>query len=651
MPWAAVIVFVVAGLLAASLWRRADRELLFGCLTICVVLTTAAVFASLFVRRHVENDSAATFLGVAALSVASLILIAHDWARRQLVIAAVVAAAALSVFIVRVGFESLNVPPQWEQAQVAARAQVDENALKAQHARALPGLMGAAQDDRAALSMILARAPAPNVDPKLLAQANLILSKANKSLTTIDQAAFHAFDVLAANEPVTFPPAATTELADAVHMLETSAAAAAAQIDHSALDQAICAVTGHEISQKTTACDITGRDQITSNRAWVVAKHELDVELAANRAAITGTDADKAALKSLLAQQPDVDEDISILAAIEKGPETMWRSAFHSTGSALVPGLLGWVVLGALLLGLLGWLLKVNARQLPGPVDVLPGEAKNDNDKRLVKVLRVAVLQNVPEPGAAPGADSANPVTDLLAIASGPLAAVNKLVQSVLRVAGKRYGYQVSMDVTTDAPPASSAGTAMGSVGPSFATTRAGGTTVLIRVMSISGEVTLASRIFPGPTAESAVRCAGLWAAGYILDRSSRIPSWAAWDAETAHAVTVAANSSDLTTSSLKSALKEAPNSGILLCLLGHRFELAGRRIDAINCYARAVTAHPRYLVARYRLGIALASMRHDRDWGAKEEAARRDDLRAVETAIAALKVNDDNRLRGRADR
>jgi hypothetical protein len=651
--WAAVVVLVVAALLAASFrwlwadheWLWADHELLFGCLTICAVLTTVAVFASVFVRRHVENNSAAIFLGVAALSVAALILIAHDWARRQLVIAAVVAAAALSVFIVRVGFESLDVPPKWERAQIAARAQADENALEAQHTRALPGLMGAARDDRAALSVILARTPAPYVDPKLLAQANVILSKANKSLATIDQAAFRAFDVLAANEPVTFPPAATTELADAVHKLKTSAAGAATQIDHSALDQAICAVTGHEISQKTKTCDITGRDQITSNRAWVVAKHELDVELAAYRAAITGTDPDKAGLKAVLAQQPDVNEDISILAAVEKGPETLWRSAFQSTGSALVPGPLGWVVLGALLLGLLGWLLKVNARQLPGPVDVLPGDTKSDNDNRLVKVLRVAVLQNVPEPGAAPGADSANPVTDLLDIASGPLAAVSKLVQSVLRIVGRRYGYQISMDVTTDAPAASGAGTATGSGGTSAATTRVGDATVLIRVMSISGEVTLASRIFPSPADKVAVRCAGLWAAGYILNRSSRIPSWAAWDAETAHAVTMATSNSDLTIPALESAVKEAPNSGILLCLLGHHYELAGRRIEAINSYARAVTAHPRYSVARYRLGTTLASMRHDRDWGAKDPTARQDDLRAVETAITALKVNDDGKL------
>jgi hypothetical protein len=489
------------------------------------------------------------------------------------------------------------------------------------------------------LGKILATTPPPNVDPKLLAHANLILTEANKSLTTIDPAALSGFDVLVTNEPVTFPAAATTELADAVHALQASAAAAATQIDHSALDQAICAVTGHKFNPETKRCGTSGKDQINSNRVWVVAKHELDVALAAYRAAVTGTGADKAALKAVLAQQPDVNEDISILAAIEKGPETLWRVAFHATGSALVPGPLGWVVLGALLLGLLGWLLKVNASQLPGPVEVLPGDNKSDSDEKLVKVLRVAVLQNVPEPGAAPGAASANPVTDLLDNAGGPLAAASKIVQSVLRVVGRRYGYQVSIDVTTNAPAASGAGDA-DSVNTSTAASSASNATVLLRVMSISGGATLASRIFTSSDAEDAVRTAGLWAAGYILNRSSRVPSWAAWNAETAHAVTVAANESDLTIPGLESALQEAPNSGIVLVLLGHQYELAGRQVEAINCYSRAVIAHPRYRVARYRLGTALAAMRHDPDWCNQEQGGRQDDLRAVQTAIKALRVN-----------
>lgn len=98
--------------------------------------------------------------------------------------------------------------------------------------------------------------------------------------------------------------------------------------------------------------------------------------LATFRANVTGADADQAALKAVLAQQPDVDDDISILAAIENGPETLWRSAAHSTGPALVPGPLGWVIVGGLLL----WLLKVNASQLAGPVSVMPKDPDDDSE-------------------------------------------------------------------------------------------------------------------------------------------------------------------------------------------------------------------------------------------------------------------------------
>ena len=176
-------------------------------------------------------------LGVAALS-----LIAHDWARRQLLIAAAIAAAALALFIIRVGFESLNVPPQWERDQIVARADADESMLNAEHALGAP--------------------------------------------------------------------------------------AGTAIVDNSMLDQAICAVEGHDlitpavIGTTERQCT-TGDDKITSNSSWVEAKHELDVQLAVYRANVTGTAADEAALKAVLDQQPQVDEDISILAAIEKGPDAL----------------------------------------------------------------------------------------------------------------------------------------------------------------------------------------------------------------------------------------------------------------------------------------------------------------------------------------
>ena len=165
--------------------------------------------------------------------------------------------------------------------------------------------------------------------------------------------------------------------------------------------------------------------------------------------------------------------------------------------------------------------------------------------------------------------------------------------------------------------------------------------------MSLANGITYASHLCTSPDAIEAVRTAGLWAAGYILNRSSRIPHWAAWQAETAHALVTVKDKNEHTIPALKAALADAPNSGLLLVRLGHRYELAGQVLDAIECYARAVTAYYRYPIARYRLAAALDSMRHDRDWRSPGQAEREDGMRrAVKSAVEAVGVDggDDHR-------
>ena len=211
---------------------------------------------------------------------------------------------------------------------------------------------------------------------------------------------------------------------------------------------------------------------------------------------------------------------------------------------------------------------------------------------------------NVPEPGAAPGSPSTNPVTTLLDIAVGATTAISKIAQAVLAIVGQRYGYQVAIDVTSGGLADSSLVT--GGAGTD-ATSSADATTVLVRVISVASGTTYASHLCSSPDEIEAVRTAGIWAAGYVLNRSSRIPHWAAWEAETAHALVTAKNRTEQNIRVLKAALADAPNSGILLVLLGHRYELAGQPLEAIECYARAVTAYPRYAVGRYRLAIAVA--------------------------------------------
>jgi len=543
-----IVLVVICGLLAAvglvsACVKHADHGLLFGGATVFTALTSVAALVSVFTRKHMEDQAGRMFALLAALSVILLVLAAHDWARRQLLIAALVAAAALSVFIVRVGFESLKVPPQWERAQIADRADAAESAL------ALRNNQGSS-------------------------------------------------------------------------------------VSSTALDHAICVI--YPLSGK---CGAVGPVAITTNREWVTAQHELDVDLATYRAEITTAKADQSALQAVLARQPDIDEDISMLAAIDNGPQTMWRSAFRDVGPALVPGPLGWVVLGALLFGLLSWLLKVNASQLSGPVSVAPASS-GDKDK-LTAALRVAVLQNVAEPGAAPGSPSINPVTTLLDIAGGPMTVVSKIVQAVQAVVGQRYGYQVITDITSGdlaGPALITADAGIGSPHPSECTT------VLVRVMSLGNGITYASHLCSSPDDIEAIRIAGLWAAGYILNRSSRIPHWAAWQAETAHALVTVKDKTEHTIPALRAALRDAPNSGLLLVLLGHHYELAGQMLDAIECYARAVTAYPRYPVACYRLAAALDSMRYARDWRSLSQREGKDGmLRAVKSAVKAvgIKVKD----------
>ena len=498
-----VICSALAGLLLANvLYRLADHELVFGSVTILAAVTLAAAFISVFLRRHLEDQAGRMFLPLAALSVLLLVLAAYDWGRRPLLITAAVTAAALSIFIVRVGFESMKVPPQWERSQIAAQTQADEDALTLQYNENLPALRKTALDAATALGDMVNEPPPLNVDSQLDDTARTILNQAylliqqGKAENADD---FSHFDALVANEdPAKYPPAATTRLVDAVHALEAAESAAAAPASSKALDQAICTID----PPPSGKCGAGPSKTITTNRDWVTAKHTLDVQLATYRAQVTGAPADQSALQAVLARQPDADQDIPILSAIQDGPQTLWRSAFHASGPALVLGPLGWVLLGVVLLGLLSWLLKENARQLAGPVSVPSagsggsnGQSGGGNDQ-LTAALRVAVLQNVAEPGAAPGSPSTNPVTALLDIAGGPLSAFSKIVQTVQGVVGQRYGYQVAMDVTSGDLADSSLVT--GGAGTAAANSPSV-TAVLVRVMSLTSGTTYASHLCEAP--------------------------------------------------------------------------------------------------------------------------------------------------------
>jgi hypothetical protein len=249
------------------------------------------------------------------------------------------------------------------------------------------------------------------------------------------------------------------------------------------------------------------------------ARAALRLELARYRAAVTGEKRDQEAFEALLAAEPDddpADEEVTLMTALTEGPEAISGSVTGEDSAPLVPGPLGWVLLGAGALSLWGALLRRNARQLAGPVR-LEGEAGEDVD------LRIAVLQNLPEPGAEPGASTANSVTSLLDVAGSALGTVTKIVEAVLAVIGRRYGYTVYADIANPAADAKAGSPAR--------------TRVLVRVKDLRSEATLGVHLVEDDDTIVAVRAAGLWAAGFILQRSSRVPGWAAWDVDSAKAL------------------------------------------------------------------------------------------------------------------
>jgi hypothetical protein len=270
-----------------------------------------------------------------------------------------------------------------------------------------------------------------------------------------------------------------------------------------------------------------------------------------------------------------------------------------------------WVALGLLLLGFWRWLERRCARQAPGPVSVdfvestteppavdpptgaAAAAAITGADQKAL--FRSALVNNVSEPAAAPGGTRATPVTDLselMPVGAGWVATVIHAARTLgtSPVGSSAHG-QLFHDASERQP-----------------------WRVLVRLVDDSTGDQFAVREVGAGSAADACRAAGYWAAGTLLDRSTRVPSWAAWSGETADALAAYHRSvRDRTREeepdipALERAVAAAPHSGLMLVRLASAYDLAGRQPKALALYARAVAAHPRYLTAAYRLATSLS--------------------------------------------
>lgn len=639
---------------------------LLGLLSIVVALATAW-----------PADHLLRICGVVVPVLVALWAAGVEWSRRWLLGASLVAVAGVAAVVIAIGYDDLRAAPK--ERITAAREAVAE--LEQRQADRTEELREQLRDAVAPLDARVTRAqneeppPDPTQQPAPKSTRLLALEAARDTLASAATAA-------GPTPPATSP----ANNADNESSLAADLAKAAGAVDALAAEaltdgetgwwtavvaeaRAATAALSALVAYDPTADDVnraigearecaqeadTEPDRCSTSVAKEVifadALASMDLELARYRAAITGEQVDVdavAAIENDMGAQDGAVEPITFVDALQRGPEVLSGAVNGKREQPLVPGPLGWAFFGLVALGLWSWLLRTNAKQLAGPVHIErvlgvaadpdgggaapaagadeEGEAKDEPKTDADSTLRIAVLQNLREPGTVPGADALEPVTNLVAIPGVDPGWIAKLVKALGDLIGKPYGYGVTVEVIEDPEREKNM------------RFRA-----LARVKDRRNGSTLGTRVIEEPTLNGAVRAAGLWASGFILDRSTRIPSWVAWNADTAKALSTAnENKPDL--AALEAAATSAPNSGLLLYLLGGEYETHGRGLDALMAISRAVASHPRYAIARYRLAASLSMMGAHRP---NIFAYTRDDERESTLGMLELAV-DRIRLRG----
>jgi tetratricopeptide (TPR) repeat protein len=428
---------------------------------------------------------------------------------------------------------------------------------------------------------------------------------------------FRAERIDAFDHPIAQAIAERTQLTVAAQEAGVEPPAASGAAPDRAIDRACLAA--QQASIEVAGCPPTEDDrQQRSERVDAGdAMHGLALALADHRSAIMPEDEEQAAAATAAATAGPPDLDRSLLTALSAGPQAMIGSLDSDGPLRLVPGPLGWALAGGALLLLARWLLQRNALQAAGPVSI---EYAGD----LLPELQLALLKNLKTPAAAPGAAVAQSVTDLTTLGGPQVRFAADLAKVLTSLMAFGRGYVVGAVVVPPPKPADGA--------------PPGPTTVLVTITAASSKESLGNASFSDAAPEKAMRAAGLWAAGLLLGRSSRIPSWAGWSAATAQALD-ATTTEDPTREQLERAVRTAPTSGWILHLYGDALEQAGREAEAIAAYGRAVVAHPRYLIARYRLAAALGMLgRTPEQWATLETRART--VRVLEEVCDALGVS-----------
>ncbi|MCM0639380.1 TPR end-of-group domain-containing protein [Cellulomonas wangsupingiae] len=356
----------------------------------------------------------------------------------------------------------------------------------------------------------------------------------------------------------------------------------------------------------------------------------VQLRLAEHRQAVLTRDDDDAAvaaareaLADARAAEFSTPDEVPVATAVAAGADAVLNDALPGDdGPPVAFGTAAWILLAAA--AVLAWtrIERVSTSQDLGPVTIeLTSTSPSDSEEhaRQREAFRVSVLRNISEPRAVPGS-SKGPVADLSETVATGIPWLQAVLTLLQRSLNAPTGYRALVDV---AP--------LGPTPPQW--------TAMARVVDATNGAQLGVKAIFADDAVSACCIAGYWAAASLIGQSSRVPSWNRFTETTAEALAAWMQGSGDTVEALERAVARAPSSGVLLVQLANAYELAGRRTDALELYARAVAAHPTYLAAVYRLTVAVTMLALEReDQATWSTLAPRDRLRIGRQVRAACR-------------
>ena len=404
-------------------------------------------------------------------------------------------------------------------------------------------------------------------------------------------------------------------------------------------------------AQTEAAQDVLTRivNQPASSADAVAAARQLVDQATATEA--TARDAVDAATAQLTKAQAALDaarsdaqaEELEVATLVADGANAIVQEAlapFVSTAVAARLGRAGWIILGLLLLVWYRRLEIESADREIGPVSIeafqMAGDAAKDDKLPAFlgqKMRDWLARADVFEPSTVPTAANAEQLASVIANDDVPN--------------GKWIGALINLFQRIAFPPGGVV------VTPSYED-GAGSYSISVTLKSARRGQLIVSQQFTGPDLDHAIAQASAYVAQRTLAVASVVPPWAEWPVENGTSLERYQEARERERRAdpdwpgrqrlLEAAIAANPASGLLRVELGNGEALAGDPVASVFELATAVAMFPRFLKARYRLGVTLSmlSAQIPTHWVPADEQDRRE--------IVALLANCHDGLASAAD-